>query len=436
MLDASNIKPIPQYIVEKIRKLDKKMAEQTARTRFYSYLTKQVGVLVKVTVAVKTYKHQWYCKQVAVHGLHEDHSLAKDILRSFITGYLADWHEELGVNHYYNDHSWSVERKQDWDPWAPIVNIGYLSRYPEYKYSGYERLDSTKILQFLERYEEYPKIEYLMKLGLTDLWESKRICELLAKDKAFCRWIIRNQEDLKKYWYNKTTIINSYRKGRTVPDQIAIENTLRPIRSRDYKGVTRAFKGETEQLKLIRYLKTHDIGMGSYWDYYCACVELELDMNDTKNRFPHDFMYWHDLRIEQRKARERELDAIAKAKFYAQFAEVITKYLPMERTSKSGYAVIIAHSPDELIDEGKALHHCVGNRGYDKRVVEEKSLIFFVRHADKPDEPFVTMEYSLKTHKVLQLYGKGNHCPSEEVQNYIYKKWLPQANRTLKRIAA
>ena len=34
MLDASNIKPIPQYIVEKIRKLDKKMAEQTARTRF------------------------------------------------------------------------------------------------------------------------------------------------------------------------------------------------------------------------------------------------------------------------------------------------------------------------------------------------------------------------------------------------------------------
>jgi len=436
MLDSSYIKPIPQYMAARIRTLDRIRAEQNARTRFYAYLTKQKGVLLKVTVAVKTYKHKWYCKQVAVHGLHENHSLAKDIVRSYLSGYYADWHEELGVNHYYSEHTWSIELKKDWDPWAPIVNMDYLGRFPEYKYSGYELFTGSKILQFLECYEEYPQIEYLMKLGLTDLWESKRICTLLSKDKAFCRWIIRNRDEINAHWYNKTTIINAYRRNRTIPEQRKIENELSPIHNRGCKGVCRAFKGETEQFKLLHYLKKTGIGLNTYWDYYQACVELGLDMNDTKNRFPHDFKHWHDVRIDQRKAKQRELDAEKRKEFYTQFAEAIAKYIPLEHVGNDGYAVIIAQSPGQLLAEGEALHHCVGKMGYDKKVVDGQSLIFFVRRADKLDEPFVTMEYSPKTHKVLQLYGKGNTRPSEEVQNYIYKKWLPQANKTLRRIAA
>ena len=54
------IKPIPKYIAEKIKKLDDKMnREKPGVTRYYSYLTKNDGELVKVTVAVKYYRKQW-----------------------------------------------------------------------------------------------------------------------------------------------------------------------------------------------------------------------------------------------------------------------------------------------------------------------------------------------------------------------------------------
>ena len=48
------IKPIPKYIVEKIRKRDAiRYPDPHGNTRFYSYLTKNDGELVKVTVAVR-----------------------------------------------------------------------------------------------------------------------------------------------------------------------------------------------------------------------------------------------------------------------------------------------------------------------------------------------------------------------------------------------
>ena len=48
------IKPVPKYIVNLIRKRDKEVhPKPCGNTRFYSYLTKNDGELVKVTVAVK-----------------------------------------------------------------------------------------------------------------------------------------------------------------------------------------------------------------------------------------------------------------------------------------------------------------------------------------------------------------------------------------------
>lgn len=66
-------KPIPKYIVARIKKADtQNNVCLPGRTRFYSYLTKNDGELVKVTVAVRTRYKQWLYKQVAVHGLNSD----------------------------------------------------------------------------------------------------------------------------------------------------------------------------------------------------------------------------------------------------------------------------------------------------------------------------------------------------------------------------
>ena len=116
--------------------------------------------------------------------------------------------------------------------------------------------------------------------------------------------------------------------------------------------------------------------------------------------------------------------------------KIAKKYLPLQRESKENFITIIAMSPADLITEGEKLHHCVGKMGYDQKFVREETLIFFIRNKDNPESPFVTIEYSLSNHKVLQSYGDHDSKPDENVLHYINKIWLPYANKKLKSLVA
>ena len=104
----------------------------------------------------------------------------------------------------------------------------------------------------------------------------------------------------------------------------------------------------------------------------------------------------------------------------------------------------IAKSPAELIEEGHALCHCVGGMGYDRKMIDERSLIFFVRKIDNLTVPFVTLEYSIERKAVLQCYAYKNQKPDSAVLDYVNNVWLPYANQQIvnikkkkaKRIAA
>ena len=118
------------------------------------------------------------------------------------------------------------------------------------------------------------------------------------------------------------------------------------------------------------------------------------------------------------------------------FIDVAKKYMPLQRNMKEPFICIIAKSPDDLVKEGEFLNHCVGRMNYDQRMAKEQSLIFFIRKPSEPNKPFVTVEYSLENHKVLQCQGKNHSKPADEVLEYVNKKWLPYANRKLKKLAA
>ena len=115
-------------------------------------------------------------------------------------------------------------------------------------------------------------------------------------------------------------------------------------------------------------------------------------MTEDKNRFPHDFYRWHDIRIDEYMTAKAIADEKERQKLYKSFAKVSEKYLPMQRNLNDAYICIIAKSPAELIKEGNTLHHCVGRMGYDQKMVREESLIFFIRTVAEPDKPFVTIE--------------------------------------------
>ena len=80
-MKPEKIKPIPKYIQKQIYHLDlKRFPEQKGQRRFYAYLTKNEGELVKITVAVRNRYSKWHCKQVAIHGLDSDVCYVKDMV--------------------------------------------------------------------------------------------------------------------------------------------------------------------------------------------------------------------------------------------------------------------------------------------------------------------------------------------------------------------
>ena len=156
------------------------------RTRFYSYLTKNDGELVKVTVAVKTRYKQWLYKQVAVHGLNSNICYVKDMVFYYISGYQVGWYEQgtQTAPRWYESTEWDYSDDKYFDPFAPLINREYLDKFPKYKYSAVNLYKGVDVLKYLRFYEQYPQIEYLMKAGLDGYAFSKQILQEIDKTNA------------------------------------------------------------------------------------------------------------------------------------------------------------------------------------------------------------------------------------------------------------
>lgn len=213
-MKIDKIKPIPKYIQKKIKLYDNALKpEHLGRTRFYAYFTKNDGELVKVTVAVKEYKKQWYCKPVVVHGIHSDRCFGKDIKFTYIGGYSVGWHEQglSKCSDWYESKEWGWASDDLFDPYALIVNRDYiLQHFPEYKYSAVDMYTGIEVFKYLRLYEKFPQIEYLTKLGLHNIAMSTQILRLCGKDKKFRKWLAANRLEIRHSSYYVSSIITAY----------------------------------------------------------------------------------------------------------------------------------------------------------------------------------------------------------------------------------
>lgn len=436
-MTEKDIKPIPKYILERMKKADKKANVTPAgKTRFYAYLAIWKKELVKVTVAVKYRYKKWLYKQVAVHGVHSDICYIKDMAFYYIAGYIVGWFEQ-GVGKepkWFESPDWGWQEDKYFDPYAPIVNRELIDKLPEYKYSAYTLYSGVDLLQYLRLYEKYPQTEYLLKLGLNGYVHSKQILEKMGKDKNFCKWLAKNREDLSHNNYYIATILKAYTHKTSAKQIQNYEETKKHLKShRHYRLIKELFNNNLD--RFLTYIAKQNTNLGSYSDYIDACLYFGLNMSEKKNYIPHDFQRWHDIRIDEYRTAKAMKDEQERKELIQKFSLVASKYTSLQHC-KGGFICIIAKSPQDLIYEGEVLHHCVGRMNYDQRFIREESLIFFVRNEQTPETPFVTVEYSLKTKKVLQCYGDSDTKPDAQVLNYVNKVWLPYANRHLKQIAA
>ena len=452
MLDRTYIKPIPKHILALIKREDKKgYKTPCGNHRCYSYLATWKKELVKITVAVKHYKERWYCKQIAVHGLRSKNALVKDVEYYSVAGYVIGWHDikACARKKCWEDGKWYFCNRKYFDLYAPCVNLDYLERYPEYKYSEYKNVGESEILGYLRLYEEFPEAEYLIKSGLTAYAMNKTILRQVRKDKSFHKWLIAHKDkDMENGRYYCNAIIQAYKEHLPLTSVNLLESRKRHLAA-DYHGKTiikySHIKGnKSEYARFFAYQDKQKISNALYFDYIRACHYLDLDCSDDNIRYPKDFHRWHDIRLEQyrtmlaeeERARAEEAQK-EKEELVKDFLIAAEKYLPLAGfTEDEHYAIFIAKSPAELVKEGNALSHCVGYNGYDKKMANQETLIFFVRKMEELDKPFVTIEYSLKSKRVLQCYAYKNTKPDDKVLQFVHNKWLPHANKQLEKIAA
>lgn len=434
------IKPIPKYILGLVKRAEKeRISYYDGHVRFYSYLTKNDGELVKITVACKNKldSPRWRCKQVVVHGIHSNECFLKDIVQHFMGNYSVDWFAQGLQKHpkWYESKYWGWQDDKYFNIHCPILNKEYILKFPEYKYSAIMQYPYEDVFKYLRIYERYPQAEMLVKFGLARYATSTQILKKVGKDKSFRKWLVDHRNELCFGNYYIQTMLNAYKTGKPLVQVQRIEKDKKKLYRQDgYKSIKRLFRTDKEITAFMEYLEKQDTNISSYADYLSACNYLGLDMTLPKNKLPHNFKHWHDIRIDEYRTAKALKDEEERKEFYTKFKTVAEKYLPLQRYKEDTFIAVIAKSPSDLIREGDILHHCVGRMNYDQKFAREESLIFFIRNANEPDTPFVTVEYSLKNKKVLQCYGEWDHKPNDSVLEYVNKKWLPFANRQLKKI--
>ena len=431
MFTIKQIRKIPKAMLERIKATDEKLVEKpNGNTRFYRYYTLYGKELAEVVVAVRNHYKKWYCKQVVVHGIHNKDVYLQDICQTM--GFRkVGWFRD-GITKYpkWYDYDWGSNDEKYFYINAPIINKEFILTLPQYKYSSINSYCYNNIFKYLRLYEQYPQMEYLVKMKLSYLATSK--INKLSKYKNFQRFIMNNKEEIQIKQYKVGHLIKAFNSGKSLEKIHELEEIKAWLKNySDKKEILSNFKDATQ---LHNYLLLQHIGFSSYSDYYYACKELQIDMTLQKNLMPHDFKRWHDIRIDEYATLRAKRDAEKRKELYMHFEQVAEKYLALQRNMKENFVVIIAKSPSDLIIEGEKLHHCVGRMNYDQKFIREESLIFFVRDKLKPNIPFVTMEYSLANKKILQCYGDSDTRPTDEILEFVNKKWLPYANKKLNKI--
>jgi len=436
MINEKDIKPIPKYMLNRIKKLDLKYnPKPDGHNRFYTYFTMFKNELCSVTVAVRNRYKKWYCKQVVVHGIHSDKVWLQDIGISM--GYIqVGWYRE-GLSNYktWHDYDWDWnEDKYFQMNTATIVNKEYITTLKKYKYSAIDQYTRVDIIKYLRCYEKYPQTELLVKAGLSNLATSKQILRKCSKDKMFCKYLYTNKEELCKNYFYTSTVLTAYKQNKPLKEVQMLLNFKKEFSVKDnFRMIKEMFPNRIN--KVIDYLIKQNISAHLYTDYLNACSYLGLNLSQEKNAFPHNFQRWHDIRIDEMHTKKAEIDKQLRKELYENFEKVSNKYLVLQRELKDCYVTLIAKSPQDLVKEGDFLHHCVGKMNYDQKFAREETLIFFVRTKENPNIPLVTLEYSPAKHKILQCYADHDSKPSDEIMEYVNNKWLPYANRKIRKIA-
>ena len=319
-------------------------------------------------------------------------------------------------------------------------NLDDVLKGTAWQYSQLERFYSTdreplEVIPYLLAYNKYPAIEYLVKLGLTELASTviykkdgakvineygRNLRETLGiepDDLPVLQKINANKRQFELYQRLKLqgikadeTLLLWYQNQKIA----SAENVSIPLRYTTSRKLMRYIE---EQFECLKDLKTQYGGrryesvgrvLSDYKDYLSMGGLLEYDFKNSFVLFPKNLPEAHD---QTSKLFSGKKSGIFKKVIRAAYESLLEKYC----FTRDGLTLIPPKTEKEIISEGHTLHHCVYS--YVEKVAKGECLILFIRQTENIKKPFYTLE--IQNGQVIQIQGKYHCEPTPEVKKFL-----------------
>lgn len=301
-------------------------------------------------------------------------------------------------------------------------------------------------IDYLERYSQTPQIEVLVKMGLIGVVENLVKCYygivengnasrpdvFLGIRKERVKQLIRKKGDVeilkvmqmeKRFGQNwtddqieqlKETGLSSVQVDRATK-YMTLQKLLNRIEK--YAGCQYGTECSRAEARIRHVAAT-------YVDYLEMREDLGYDLNNTVYQYPRNLDEAHhkmvmEINKEKAEARLREV-----ARLYPDIRKSYRGLRKKYFYEDEKYLIRPARSAEEIVMEGRLLHHCVGGAGYLNSHNTGKTYILMLRYKKEPEIPYITVEVDAKYPRIIQWYGEFDKKPDEKNMQVWLDGWL------------
>lgn len=336
---------------------------------------------------------------------------------------------------------------------APIMPETYEElKNTVFRYSGLKeyaaQVKEVNPIRYLQTYQKTPQMEMLAKMGLNETAEAindghvgiivdasaKRLDDFLGiraervkkliegKGNLRLLRVLQIEKSLEQHWTEEQ--VDHLRETGLDIAQIAFAMNYMTIqkllnRIERYAG----YKYGTVHAIVTRSIRNTAI---MYLDYLTMREKRGYDLNNSVYQQPRDLNGAHAQMVaettrEEVKKRLKETEE--------KYPNIKKRYRSLRKEycyEDATYLIRPARSAEEIVMEGRILHHCVGGDGYLSKHNEGKSYILMMRFRKEPETPYITIEINPELKEIVQWYGEKDTKPDREkiqrwLDNYLEK---------------
>ena len=321
-----------------------------------------------------------------------------------------------------------------------------------FRYSGLKEYDEQEQevnpIRYLQNYQKTPQIEILAKLGLSEIVKginegrtgiivdasAKRLDALLGirrertkklieeKGDARLLRVLQIEKSLDQHWTEEQ--VNHLREtGLDIAHIAFVLNymTIQKLLNRIEKYAGCAY--ETNCGRAVANIRNTAI---IYIDYLMMRERRGYDLHNTVYQQPRDLSAAHRQMVTETNREEvkKRLEETEE-----RYENIKKRYRSLRKEycyEDATYLIRPARSAEEIVMEGRILHHCVGGDNYLSKHNEGKSYILMMRYQKEPETPYITIEINPEQKRIVQWYGERDTKPDKEkiqswLDNYLEK---------------